>query len=207
MLHHALAVLLLIIRIAAAIFGDPDIVQIQVQMIDIEIVDAGITDCGQNPPQVRVGRKKGGFHQRRMGYRVGDLAAFRSVFTLLYRDRDEFGRAFAIANDHLCQLLRNGGHRLRQRCIFAGRDIVDFQRGSAGGNQHEGIVGRGIAIDGDAIERGVGSLLDQMIEHRLRHFRVAGQKAQHRCHVRSDHASAFADAGQSDGDTINDHAA
>ena len=52
------------------------------------------------------GRKRsGGFHQRRMGDPVRNLAAFLCVSALFYRDRHEFCRVFAIAHDHLRQRL------------------------------------------------------------------------------------------------------
>jgi hypothetical protein len=41
----------------------------------------------------------------------------------------------------------------------------------------------------------VGRLLDQRLQHAARDHGVGGEKAQHRRHVRPDHAGALADAG------------
>jgi len=69
LLHDALAIGFPIIGIASAIFGDPDIIQIQIQFRHIQIIHAGITDCRQNASQIRIGGEEGRFHQRRMANR------------------------------------------------------------------------------------------------------------------------------------------
>src|SRR5947199_322233 len=54
LLHHALAVLLLVVGIAAAVFRDPDIVQIQVKLAHVEISDSCVSDRRQNASQIGV---------------------------------------------------------------------------------------------------------------------------------------------------------
>ena len=70
-----------------------------------------------------------------MADRIGDLAAFRDVGAVLHGDCDEFGRAFAVANDHLRQLLRNACDRFGQRRVVGRIQRIDAQRigGAAGG--------------------------------------------------------------------------
>jgi len=64
LLHHALAIRFLVIRIAAAVLGDPDIIQVQVQGRHVEIIDTGITYRRQDTTEVRIGCKESCFYQR-----------------------------------------------------------------------------------------------------------------------------------------------
>ena len=61
------------------------------------------------------------------------------------------------------------------------------------GDDHEAVVGRGIAIDGDPIERLVGQFTCQLLHQGGRHTGIGRQKTQHGGHVRANHASALAD--------------
>ena len=129
---------------------------------------------------------------------VADLAAFLDRLAPLDGDRDELGRAFAVADDGLRQFDRHGNDRgldlspagIAFRCETGAR--------LAGGDHHVGVVGRGIAIDGDAVERGVGRFLDQLVKQRLGNAGIGGEEAEHGRHVRLDHAGTFGNAGNRD---------
>ena len=75
--------------------------------------------------------------------------------------------------------------------------------GLVAGDHDKGIVGGGIAIDGDAVERAISQLTRQLCHHALADTRVGGQKAQHGGHVRADHAGTLADAGDVDASTAD----
>ena len=63
------------------------------------------------------------------------------------------------------------------------------QRCLAGGDQHQRVVGGGVAVHSDAVERTVGRLAyHRLQQQRWRDFRVCGDVAQHGRHVRVDHA-------------------
>ena len=73
------------------------------------------------------------------------------------------------------------------------------------GDQHEGIVGRGVAIDGDAIERTIGQLFGQIWQQGRIDARVGGHKAEHGGHVGADHARTLADASDAHGPPAHLH--
>src|SRR5690606_2763179 len=108
----------------------------------------------------------------------------------------ELGRPFAVADNRLGQLEHDLVHRPRQLGVFGTGQIVDLVHlRLAGGNQDAGIVGAGVAIDGNAVERQVGSLTQHMLQYRLGYPGVGGHIAQHGRHVRADHAGTLGDSG------------
>src|SRR5258705_505425 len=144
--HHPLPVLLAISGSAAALLRDLDVVEIQLDAIDVEVAHARIADRGEEPPQVRVGGEERGLHQRRMRDRVGDARALLLVAALLHPHGDELGRALAVADDGLRETLRDLQHHVAQRRVVAAPR-------SARRDHDEGVVGRGVAVDADAVER------------------------------------------------------
>ena len=103
---QTLTVRFLIIRMTTTLLRYPDIVEVQINLADIEIINAGITDRSQDTSQIRVRGKECGFYQRRVADSVSNLAALFFITPLLYVQRDEFGRAFTIAHNQLRQFLR-----------------------------------------------------------------------------------------------------
>ena len=67
-------------------------------------------------------------------------------------------------------------------------------RGLVGGNDHEGVIRRGVAVDGDAVEGAISQFTRQLLHDGGRHASVRGEEAQHGGHVGADHARALADA-------------
>ena len=110
---------------ARAVLRDMHVVQVQVDQALVQIVDAGITHRRQDAPEVRVAGKKGRLHQRRMGDRVGHLAAFGDIASAIDLHGDELRRAFAVAHDGLRQLLRHVEQRLRARRAVAAVEIAE----------------------------------------------------------------------------------
>ena len=70
----------------------------------------------------------------------------------------------------------------------------------ARGHDDEGIVGRGVAINGDAIEGCIGQVSGQGWQQGRIDVGIGGQKTQHGGHVGPNHAGPFANA--SDGDRL-----
>ena len=92
-------------------------------------------------------------------------------------------------------------------CCF---ELGEFNRaccavhtGSAAGHDDEGVVGRGVAINGDAVERLIGDAAHHGFQIGLWHARIGGDEAKHGRHIRLDHARAFGDAGDGDGFTVD----
>ena len=77
--------------------------------------------------------------------------------------------------------------------------------GFLGGHDQEGVVGRGVAVNGHAVKRRIGQFTHQLWQQARCDLRVRRQKTEHGCHVRTDHARALADAGDGDQRTTNHH--
>ena len=78
--------------------------------------------------------------------------------------------------------------------------VADLRHaGCAGRDQHEGVVGRGVAVHRDAVERAVRGLRDQSLRAAAALTRgIGGDEAEHGRHVGMDHAGALGDAGDGD---------
>ena len=134
-----------------------------------------------------------------MGDREPDLAALATVAPAFDLDRDEFCRAFTVANDRLREFYRHVADRRTQAFIPDRRPALDLHAGRTSRDQHERIVGGSIAIDGDRVERLVGHFLQEFLQQAGGHGRVGRHEAKHRGHVRMDHAGALGDAGHGHG--------
>ena len=100
-------------HVVTAIVDQPEAVKVSTDSgreptrIDIEVGDSGITDGGENAPEVRVGSEEGRLDQRRVADRIADLAAFLDSLATLHGHRDELGSPFAVTDDGLGQFDRH----------------------------------------------------------------------------------------------------
>jgi len=142
-----------------------------------------------------------------MGHGVGDLAALVASLAPFHGDGHELGGALAVAHDGLGQFpghVDQGGAHFGPARLVA-RD--EGHAGLAGGGHNEGIVGGGVAVHGDAVERLVRRLLGHRLQQALGDAGVGSEEAEHGGHVRADHAGALGDAGQGDGLAVHHHPA
>ncbi len=204
--HHALALLFAVSGMAAAARGDMHIVEIEIDALHVEIGHPGVAHCRQNAAQIRVTGEESGFHQRRMRHGISHQARLVAAACAFDPYADELGGALSVAHDGLGELLRQHGERglqgLRLWAVRAGdlRQIRLARR-----DDDEGIVGRGVAIDGDAVERLVRRGAGELLQHFGRDGAIGGDEAEHRRHIRANHARAFADTAQRHGDAVNRH--
>lgn len=72
---------------------------------------------------------------------------------------DEFRRALAVADDELRELARKGCEGvLKDDAIRGGERGDGGAAGSAVGEEGDGVVGGGVAVDGDGVERAVNGV-------------------------------------------------
>ena len=109
--HDALAIGLLVIRVAPAPGGHQHVAQPEVNARHVEIVNAGIADRGENAPKVGIRGKECRLDQRRVRDRVGDLQGLFDGSGLLDADGHELGCTFGVAHDLLGEI--GGGRRQR----------------------------------------------------------------------------------------------
>src|SRR5471030_2727465 len=201
--HHCRALLFGVGGCAAALAGDAHSAQEHVDLADVQVWHAGATYGSQDTAPVRIGRKQRGLDQWRVGHGVADIQAFLVVTAAVDFNGHELGRTFAVTDDGLGHFYAHFKHRLLERCEQRALGFGNFRQcGLTSGDQHAAVVGRGVAIDGNAVERLVGAVADQVLQHALGNLGVGGDVAKHGRHVRPDHACAFADARYGDGHAI-----
>ncbi len=124
--------------------------------IDVEIPKTCTPDGGQDAAPVGIGRKERRLDQRRMGDGVGDRAGLLEIGGVFDLHGHQLGRALAVAHDGGRQLDTDGLDGALQ-CGEFGDAPSRISRIAAGPGrgQHAGVVGRGVAVDGDGVERAI----------------------------------------------------
>src|SRR5690606_22750154 len=134
----------------------------------IQVVDAGVADGGEDAAEVGVGGEEGGLDGRGLADGVADLAVFGAVAAAFDYDGDELGGAFAVADDGVGEFDGDGDDGFAQGEPRRRGIVCDFAvAGFAGSHQDVGVVGGGVAVDGDAVEGQVGRFAHQALEQRL----------------------------------------
>ena len=181
----------------AAVADDADVTEEDPDLRDVEAFQTGAADGGEDAPPVRVAGEQRGLDQWRMGDGVGDPQAFLARCALGDLHRHELGRPLAVAHDRLGEFRAELGQRGREslkRAVVIGDGGTRY----AGGHEHAAVVGRRVAVDGDAVEGDVHRLHESTLKQRLGHGSVGRDETQHGRHVRPDHARPLGDAGQRD---------
>ena len=136
-----------------------------------------------------------------MGDRVGNGKTLGAIAALLYLHGDELGRTFPVSHDGVGKLKGNTADRFSQRQEIR-RACIDGRAAQRPcRNEHTRIVGRRIAVDGNAVE----ACLHRVSRHRAQRIRsdrgIGGDERQHRSHVRANHPRALGDPGDDRGPT------
>ena len=97
--------------------------------------------------------------------------------------------------------LKQGG--FQPRCIGAVPIGNGSVLGLVRGHQNEGIVGRGIPIHRNAVERLIGELAAQWLYQIRSQTGICGHETEHGGHIGANHACPFCHACDSDGLTAN----
>ena len=115
-----------------------------------------------------------------------------------YLDGDELGDALAVLGDHDREFAHHSCSlpEIAQRGSATSAMGAGQRRFSAPGGEHEHrVAGRRVAVDGHAVEAAAGAIGDELMQRRPWADRGVGEdEAQHRRHVRRDHAGALAEA-------------
>ena len=115
-------------------------------------------------------------------------------------DLDELGRAFAITYDLMGEVQHDRFQRLGKGGIAGG--IHPRRTGCA---EHEAVRGRGVAVDGDAVEAAIANLAEQRLKGCLLDPCIGEDIDQHRRHVRGNHARALGDTRDLHGLAVDLH--
>ncbi len=175
--------------------------------LDFEGAYGGVEACGglsggaDDSSPVGVVAIHGAFDERGVGDGACDEVGVGRGGGLLDGDDDDLGSAFAIGGDlvgeGLADIVECGGEG------FGGGGVVDAEVGASGGEDGGGVVGAGLVIDGDGIEGAVDGLLEEFAEEWDGDLDIGGEVGEHGGmwdgESWSDHAGAFADAGDDSG--------
>uniref|UniRef100_A0A0N4ZZN3 PE-PGRS family protein n=1 Tax=Parastrongyloides trichosuri TaxID=131310 RepID=A0A0N4ZZN3_PARTI len=156
----------------------------------------GLANSHDHTSPVSIFTGSSGFHQRAVGDRLGQLAGRGGRGCAIDGDADELGRALAVLDQLVGQIEHHpvqGGREVLQPAVA---DPADARRArGAGGEQQGRVIGRGVAVHGDAVEGGADVQVQQGLQHRRGDVGVGDDEGQHGGHVRRDHARALGDAG------------
>lgn len=110
-------------------------------------------------------------------------------------DADEFGGAFAVTDDELRELLRE---RRDDFCdgfaVFRGQRCDGVAACGAVGQESEGVIGGGVAIDADGVEGAIHGVFEEGSKGCGGDGSVCEEHAEESGHVGVDHAGAFGHA-------------
>ena len=181
--------------------GDADVAEIDVELVALGLL-AGLADRHHDAAPVGVLARAGGLDQRRIGDRERDPLGRLARGRALDADLDELARALAVADDLMGEIEQ----QLVERALEGGEarigGVGDLGRAAlsrgAGREQQQRVGGRGVAVDGDAVERALHRLRQQRLQRRRGDRRVGEDERQHRRHVGRDHAGALGDAVDDD---------
>ena len=107
--------------------------------------------------------------------------------------------AFAVPRDHPAKMHRHGVQRLHEHIeVLALAVDHGISRHAVGQDRHH-VVGGGVPVDAQHVERVLDVSRKRLLKHRGRDGRVRRQKDQHGRHIGVDHAAALRDAAQAAG--------
>ena len=115
--------------------------------------DAGVAGGGEQAAPVGIGGGPGGFAERGVWRWCGRWCGVGVGAGAGDVERDDVGDAFAVVDDGVGELSR------RPRCSAASKAWAAWafaaDAACAAGEQEHGVVGGGVAVDGDGVEAGV----------------------------------------------------
>ena len=132
---------------AAAIAADGQIAEGDVDAVGIDL-RAGVADGGDEASPVRIAAGPRGFYQRGMGDGFGDAQGVGIAGGAVDAQFDNMGDTFAVGDDLPRERSADLGERGGEVRIAG----ADGGAAGAGSEQQHGVVGGGVAVDGDAIE-------------------------------------------------------
>ena len=160
-------------------------------------VRAGIAGSSHDAAPVGVAAEHGSLEQHGAGDGLGDQAGVMLGGQAVSLDLDQVSGALAVGSDAAgdvdADMLDQAGKR---SLVFLG---LDLNAGGAVGQQEDGVVGGGVAVDGAHVE----ALVDRRGEHLLQvgsvSLGVGGDVNQHGGHVGVDHTGALGHRADTDG--------
>ena len=176
-----------------AFAAQQQVVHANVDLVGIEF-RAGVARGAEDAAPIRVGARQRRLHQRRVGNGARHAVSIEGSPRPHNFHGDQLGSTLAVARNHARERLANQRQSLRK----PGAAVVSGNHRSfrkAAGQRHEGVVGGGVAVYGDAIEGIFRRPNEQVVQHALAHGGVRGDERKHGGHARMNHPRPFGNAG------------
>ena len=164
--------------------------EIQVHLIRIE-ARATVAHRAEHTAPVRVATIDRRLRERRGNDGTCERPGLLLVLCLGDMNREEVGCTLTISRHLARQGLRHLEERGLEGLIVLALRIDDRILRSTVCEDHAGIIRRGIAIDGDHVEGIDDVLAEGLLQQLLRDREIGRQEADHRTHLRMDHAGAL----------------
>ena len=185
---------------AATVLKDGVIADPDAGAVGIEL-GAGVAGGGDEASPVGVGGGPGGFAEWALGDGAGCEAGVGFGGCAADVEGDEVGDAFAVGDDLAGEREADVG----EGGIEGGRELAgERDAGGSAGEQQDGVVGGGVAVDGDGVEAGLDGGVERGAEGRSVGGDV-GEEVDEQGGVRggfetwADHAGAFGGSPDADG--------
>ncbi len=181
---------------AAAVTADGQAAEPDVDAVGVDL-GAGVTDGGDETAPVGIGAGPGGFDERRMGDGFGDAKSIGIRCRSFDVQFDDVSDAFAVGDD----LSGERGADLGEGGGELGVIGADGCAAGSGGEQQDGVVGGGVAVNGDAVEADFDGLAEVGVEDGGLDGGVGEDVDEHGgvgYELRVNHAGAFGQGGDAD---------
>jgi len=181
---------------AATVAADGERAEVNVDAVGVDGC-AGVTDGGHEAAPIGIASCPCGLDEGRVSNGLRDLDGIGvggCAFDVEFDDvRDAFSVGNNLASERCADLGEGGGER--------GIARADGNAAGSGGKQENGVVGGGVAVDGDAVEADLDGLAEIGVEDTRLDGRVREDVDEHggmRDELRMNHAGAFAEGGDAD---------
>ncbi len=155
-----------------------------------------LADRHDHAPPIGVAPGNGGLHRRRIGNRKPHAPCGFVALCAAHVNADQLLRAFAVTNNLKREIKQKGVKFLAEVPQTPITRFCDLRMGGTfpRGKDEKGVVCRGVAIDGNRVERIPYARRKKFLEHRRGKVRVRENKSEERRHVGRDHAGTLGDA-------------
>ena len=163
---------------------------------------SGVADRVNDTPPIGVFAIPRRFDERGICDGSGGLLGIRGIASTFNFEGDELGDALAISHDGFGKSVHDEGEGVgKVLAVFAPAPDF-FVSGCAVGEQDDGVIGRGIAVDRDTIESILDSSLNRFFEAAFTNVGIGRDVAKHRRHVGVNHAGSFSAAADTNALTL-----
>ncbi len=168
----------------------------QHQLVGLD-VRARRSGSHQDSADIRIASEERSLHQWRVCDLTGGALGISGTASAAHFDRNELGRALSVTHQLARERRRDFLDRAIEHELVARTECAILCR--AAPHDDDRIVGRHIAVNGNRVKTRRQRGLERFFQESRRDPRIRNQVAEHRRHLRRDHADTLHRAGERDG--------